>query len=464
MADERTKEALEMVEKGVREIFSSENFREYLSFLSRFHSYSLSNTILIMSQYPQATLVAGFNSWRKKFNRFVRRGEKAIRILAPYETRSKVLVEKRDEKGRLLIDENGIVQKEEIEQRNVSFMVVNVFDVSQTEGDPLPTFMKTKELSGTSKEIQALYRAIRKICKIPVAVRSADADRVLKNGAKGYYDKLHDRIVINGSMSDKQKLKTLAHEYAHSLLHKQTDKPETQREIEAESLAYVICDHFGIDTGDYSFSYVASYASEDLSSLKEILLNIHESAHTIISSIEPAYKESLKELGADKTVESSVPLCRENYHRLCRFAGPVLRGDAFFMKLTSPGKMELNIEKIGEDRVALSHTYYENGEVMADPDMELVFDNEKEVLKAESYQLDALGICERAGDREESGNDLNAFLSDWLRSIERGNYRIAEIETEDKEMNYADSFRALKEYCRPYGLLSRLEGRREKER
>lgn len=464
MSDDRTREALEMVEEGVRKIFCSENYRDYLSFLSRFHSYSFNNTILIMSQYPQATLVAGFSSWRKKFNRFVKRGEKAIRILAPYETRSKVLVEKRDEKGRPLFDENGRVVKEEVEQRNVSFMVVNVFDISQTEGDPIPVFMQTKELSGTSKEIRALYQAIRKVCKIPVIVRSADSDGVLRDGAKGYYDKLHDRIVLNGSMSDKQKLKTLAHEYAHSLLHKQTEKERSQREIEAESLAYVICDHFGIDTADYSFSYVASYAGEEMSRLKEILLNIHESAHTIICSLEPAFKEMMKELRETKETEMPKLLWSDNYHKLCRFAAPLIKGDAFYMKLTSPGKLELNIEKIGEDRIALSHTYYENGEMLADPDMELVFNNKTETLKAERYQLDALGICENASDSERSENDLNTFLSDWLRSIERGGYKISEIETEGRNMNYADSSRALKDYCRPYGLLSRIEGRRGKER
>ena len=164
-----------MIEQGVKDVFSSDNFRNYLSFLSKFHTYSLNNMILIMSQYPEATLVAGYNSWSKNFNRHVNKGERAIKILAPYEYKNNVLVDKRDAVGNLVIDKDGNVEQEEKERKMIGFMVVNVFDVAQTSGEPLPE-LDNRELTGSSGEIKALIESIQEICEMTTKERNAKAN------------------------------------------------------------------------------------------------------------------------------------------------------------------------------------------------------------------------------------------------------------------------------------------------
>ena len=455
-----------MIEQGVRDVFSSDNFRNYLSFLSKFHTYSLNNMILIMSQYPEATLVAGYSSWSKNFNRHVNKGERAIKILAPYEYSDSVLVDKSDENGIAVLDKDGNVEQKEKERKMIGFMVVNVFDVAQTSGEPLPE-LDTHELTGSGIEIKALIESIREICDIPIEFKETESDSILRNGAKGYYDKSKDRIVVSSSMDDKQIVKTLAHEYSHSRLHKETDKPQFQREVEAESLAYVICDHFGIDTSDYSFTYVAAYASEHPEELKQILLDIHASAHEIIEKIDPIFEEKLIELNKDIQYEPPVGEAiegsreRANYERLEAFAKPVLMGDAYYMKLSSPGMMDLHVERIIDDRIAVSHYYKQNGDMMADPDMEFTVDKENRLLMAYSYQQDNLCYYCMASDGKQTADDLNYFASDWLENIANNRYRISEIDIEGKEMNSEDNYKELKEFCGRYGMKRMVEKRKE---
>ena len=464
--DDRTKEAFEMIEQGVKDVFSSDNFRNYLSFLSKFHTYSLNNMILIMSQYPEATLVAGYNSWSKNFNRHVNKGERAIKILAPYEYKNNVLVDKRDAVGNLVIDKDGNVEQEEKERKMIGFMVVNVFDVAQTSGEPLPE-LDNRELTGSSGEIKALIESIQEICDIPIEFKEMESDSILMNGAKGYYDKSRDRIVVSSSMDDKQIVKTLAHEYSHSRLHKETDKPQFQREVEAESLAYVICDHFGIDTSDYSFTYVAAYASEHPDELKQILLDIHASAHEIIEKIDPIFEEKLLEVNQEiqyqPPVGDAIEGSREraNYEKLEAFAKPILMGDAHYMKLSSPGMMDLNVERIIDDRIAVSHYYKQNGDMMADPDMEFTVDTENRLLMAYSFQQDNLCYYCMASDSKQAADDLNYFASDWLENIGNNRYRISEIDIEGKEMTAKDNYKELKEFCGKYGLSRLVEKRKE---
>ena len=464
--DDRTKEAFEMIEQGVKDVFSSDNFRNYLTFLSKFHTYSLNNMILIMAQYPEASLVAGYNSWSKNFNRHVNKGEKAIRILAPYEVKNKVMVDKKDPDGNVMLDQDGNVEQEEKERKTISFMVVNVFDVSQTSGEPLPD-LDVKELSGSDSSIKALIEAIKELSDIPIEFKAMETDSILLNGAKGYYDKSADKIVVSSSMDDKQIVKTLAHEYAHSRLHKQTDKPQFQREVEAESLAFVICDHFGIDTSDYSFTYVAAYASEHPDELKQILLDIHASAHEIIEKIDPIYEEKLLEANKDNqylppagdAIEGSRE--RANYEKLEAFAKPILTGDAHYMKLSSPGMMDLNIERVIDDRIAMSHYYKQNGDMMADPDMEFTVDTENRMLMAYSFQQDNLAYYVTAADSKEMGEDLNYFATDWLENIANNRYRITEIDIEGKEMTVKDNYKELKDFCSNYGMSRMVEKKKE---
>ena len=345
-------------------------------------------------------------------------------------------------------------------------MVVNVFDVSQTSGEPLPD-LDVKELSGSDSSIKALIEAIKELSDIPIEFKSMESDSILLNGAKGYYDKSADKIVVSSSMDDKQIVKTLAHEYAHSRLHKQTDKPQFQREVEAESLAFVICDHFGIDTSDYSFTYVAAYASEHPDELKQILLDIHASAHEIIEKIDPIYEKKLlevnQELRYQPPVGNAIEGSREraNYEKLEAFAKPILTGDAHYMRLSSPGMMDLNIERVVDDLIAVSHYYEQNGDLMADPCMEFGIDKENRMLMAFSFQQDNLCYFCMADDNKQTADDLNYFASDWLENIANNRYRITEIDIEGKEMTAKDNYKELKDFCSKYGMGRLVEKKKE---
>lgn len=290
--EEKTKQAFEMIEQGVKDVYSSDNFRKYLSCCSKFHSYSLNNTLLILAQKPDATLVAGYNAWQRNFNRHVDKGERGLIILAPVTSKITQLMDKADEDGNPLLDENGDPIKEERVINQLRFTTTTVFDISQTSGEPLPSLIHN--LTGSSDEILAFIDSVKNICTIPIDYHSPSKDAVLAGGAKGYYSIAEDRIVLNMELEDMQIAKTLIHEYSHSILHKKTDKDSDQREIEAESLAFVLCDHFGIDTSDYSFGYIASYAAQDEAKLKTILSNIQSSAHEMIDKLEPLFAQNLK--------------------------------------------------------------------------------------------------------------------------------------------------------------------------
>ena len=290
--EEKTKQAFEMIEQGVKDVYSSDNFRKYLSCCSKFHSYSLNNTLLILAQKPDATLVAGYNAWQHSFNRHVDKGERGLIILAPVTSKITQLMDKADEDGNPILDENGDPIKEERVINQLRFTTTTVFDISQTSGEPLPSLIHN--LTGSSDEILAFIDSVKNICTIPIDYHSPSKDAVLAGGAKGYYSIAEDRIVLNMELEDMQIAKTLIHEYSHSILHKKTDKDSDQREIEAESLAFVLCDHFGIDTSDYSFGYIASYAAQDEAKLKTILSNIQSTAHEMIDKLEPLFVENLK--------------------------------------------------------------------------------------------------------------------------------------------------------------------------
>lgn len=290
--EEKTKQAFEMIEQGVKDVYSSDNFRKYLSCCSKFHSYSLNNTLLILAQKPDATLVAGYNAWQRNFNRHVDKGERGLIILAPVTSKITQLMDKADEDGNPVLDENGDPIKEERVINQLRFTTTTVFDISQTSGEPLHSLIHN--LTGSSDEILAFIDSVKDICTIPIDYHSPSKDAVLAGGAKGYYSIAEDRIVLNMELEDMQIAKTLIHEYSHSILHKKTDKDSDQREIEAESLAFVLCDHFGIDTSDYSFGYIASYAAQDEAKLKTILSNIQSTAHEMIDKLEPLFAQNLK--------------------------------------------------------------------------------------------------------------------------------------------------------------------------
>ena len=437
--DEKTKAAFERIEQGVKDVYSSENFKQYLSCLSKFHSYSLNNTLLILSQKPEATLVAGYRSWQNNFNRHVNKGENGLTILAPVVFKEKREMNQLDENGNVVLDASGNALKENREVNITYFRTTTVFDISQTSGEPLPTFLH--DLTGSSQEVQALIQTIQTVCTIPIEFKTETEDITLLTGAKGYYSPTSDKIVVNKDLEDLQIAKTLIHEYAHSILHKQTDKDQSQREIEAESFAFVICDHFGLDTSEYSFGYIASYANNDPKELKEILNNIQSTVHEMIEQLEPIYKEKLIML-TKEDIE------HENYKLFENIARPILTGDAIYMKYSTPHFMDLNIEMFDENRYVMAHNYVLNGDLMADPDVEFIVDKDKELLLPQTYQQDNLQFYEVA-DTPLKQNELNQFMNQWLKNIPEQKYKVNAIYTEKDEIT---NKKDIQKFCEQHGI------------
>ena len=256
----------------------------------------------------------------------------------------------------------------------------------------------------------------------------------------------------------------MIHEFAHSLLHKQTEKNSNQKEIEAEALAFVICDYFGIDTSDYSFGYIASYANGDIEEMKKILNEIQSNAHEIIVQLEPVYKEKLQELTSSLPLQVDYDLAHKNFENLYKFAKPLLDGDAHYMRFSTKGYMDLIIENIGDNKIAMSHYYELNGDLMADPDVEFVVDHENKYLIGDSFQQDNLAYYERANDNPIIINDINDFASDWLSNIKNARYKIEEIYTEDAHYTMSENQKELKQYCKDHGIMNIVRKEKELER
>lgn len=294
MADNRTeqqrvKEITDKLEEGLKELFESEKYKSYLSTMSKFHNYSFNNTLLIAMQKPDATLVAGYKAWQKNFDRHVNKGEKAIRILAPAPYKIKEERDKLDPvTGELLFDENGMPQKENVEITIPAFCPVSVFDVSQTDGKPIPE-LETVELLQTVEGYEDFVKALMEVAPVPIGFEDIPGE------SKGYFHTEEKRIAVQENMSEIQTLKTMVHEVAHSMLHnkelnKDIDAPVKDRntkEVEAESIAYTVCQHFGIDTSDYSFGYIAGWSSgKEMTELKASLDTIRRTASELITGIE----------------------------------------------------------------------------------------------------------------------------------------------------------------------------------
>ncbi len=302
-AQDRINEITDKLEKGIKELFDGDKFRKYLNTMSKFHDYSFNNTMLIAMQKPDATLVAGFNSWKNKFQRNVNRGEKGIQIFAPapYTIRKEQTKMDKDS-GLPVLDNDGKPVTEEVEVKIPAFKVVSVFDVSQTSGKELPT-LGVDELKGDVQNFEKFFEALKTVAPVPVTFED------IRSGAKGYFDKEKNTIAINEGMSETQTVKTAIHEIAHSLLHNRNlivsdlDKPKDRNteEVEAESIAYTVCQHFGIDTSDYSFAYVASWGSgKELPELKASLETIRSTANDIINKLEDILLGRQKEHVQDK--------------------------------------------------------------------------------------------------------------------------------------------------------------------
>ena len=302
---EKLKEITDRLEQGITELFDSERYKEYLQVMSKFHNYSFNNTLLIAMQKPDASLIAGFNAWKNNFGRNVMRGEKGIRILAPSPYKIRQEVEKKDpQTGKTVIGGDGKPVTETKEIQIPAYKVVAVFDVSQTEGRELPS-ISANELTGDVEQYEDFFAALEKTSPVPMGFEK------IEGTAHGYYHLEEKRIAIDEGMSELQNLKTAIHEIAHAKLHdidfnapqeEQPDRPDRRtREVQAESVAYTVCQHYGLDTSDYSFGYVAGWSSgRELAELKSSLETIRATAAEIINSIDGHFAELQKEREAAK--------------------------------------------------------------------------------------------------------------------------------------------------------------------
>ena len=305
---QRVQELTDKLKQGLQDLFNSDSYRNYLSTMSKFHNYSFNNTLLIAMQKPDATLVAGYKALQKNFERHVNKGEKAIRILAPAPYKIKEERDKIDPVTQeLLLDKDGNPQKEEVEITIPVFRAVSVFDVAQTDGKPIPE-LAAKELLSDVEGYQDMIRAVEAISPVPIELEEIAGD------SKGYYDREAKRIAVQENMSESQTLKTMIHEVAHSKLHskeveqdEQMRKDRNTKEVEAESIAYTVCQHFGVDTSDYSFGYIAGWSSgRDTKELRASMDTIRRTASELITGIEEQLQELQRnrEVSQEQTKES----------------------------------------------------------------------------------------------------------------------------------------------------------------
>ena len=309
---EKLKEITDRLEQGITELFESERYREYLRVMSKFHNYSFNNTLLIAMQKPDASLVAGFSAWKNNFGRNVMKGQKGIKIIAPSPYKVKQEMKKIDPHTQQpIIGKDGKPVTEEKEITIPAYKVVSVFDVSQTEGKELPD-IAVDELTGDVERYRDFFAALEKTSPVPIGFEQ------IPGSSHGYYHLEDKRIAIQEGMSELQTLKTAIHEIAHAKLHDiDLNAPENEqqprvdrrtREVEAESVAYTVCQHYGLDTSDYSFGYVAGWSSgRELSELKSSLETIRSAAAEIINSIDETLAELSKAQDKEQTAGQEQP-------------------------------------------------------------------------------------------------------------------------------------------------------------
>ncbi len=306
---EEMRDLFTKIDEGVKEVFESENYKTYLSYMGKFTNYSAGNCILIMLQKPDASLVAAFGKW-KEFGRTVNKGEKGIAILAPMTFKTKEVKEQlvKDVRGNQIYNPDGSEKKEKVETEHtdVGFKKVYVFDVSQTSGEPVPEYIHDLSEEIEDEQVEAILSAVSKATGLPVEYED------IKSCAKGYFDYGEHRIAIQSGMSGAQTVKTAIHEAAHALLHDPDKKLPTanstrsDKEVQAESVAYIVASRYGIDTSDYSFPYIASWSSgKPLDQLNRFLNELHKASRTICNAIDT----ELAALSEEQTEEQDEDEC-----------------------------------------------------------------------------------------------------------------------------------------------------------
>ena len=303
-AESKLDTIMKSLEEGVEKVFTSEQYQMYLQTMAKFHNYSFNNTLLIAMQRPDATLLAGYQTWQKKFHRHVKRGEKGIKIIAPVPVKEKRQVEKIDEETQeIVIGIDGQPETETVERILPRFRVTTVFDVSQTEGEPLPT-LEVNELVGDVFIYEDFMKGLEEISPVPFQFQE------IGSGAKGYYSNAEKLVAIQTGMSQAQTMKTAVHETAHAIFHDRDvmeengiTKDRITKEVEAESVAYVVCNHFGLDTSDYSFNYVAGWSSDkEMPELRSSMDTIRLTSSQLIADI----TEKLLELQKTRKLENDI--------------------------------------------------------------------------------------------------------------------------------------------------------------
>ena len=308
---QQVREITDKLEQGIKELFESERFKEYLRTMSKFYNYSFNNTLLIAMQKPEATYVAGYTSWQRNFDRQVMKGEKGIKILAPAPYKAQEEREKIDPLTKKpMIGADGKAVTETVEVLRPAFKVVSVFDVSQTDGKELPDII-VDELKGTVENYEAFLDALRQESPVPISFED------IPGGAKGFFSPVESRIAIQEGMSEIQTVKTAIHEIAHAKLHAvnpdektapEDKKDRHTKEVEAESVAYTVCQRYGIETSDYSFGYIAGWSSgKETKELKSSLDTIRKTAAEMIEGIDAKLKVLLAEKAQSAEKESEMP-------------------------------------------------------------------------------------------------------------------------------------------------------------
>ena len=401
---ERMKEITDRLETGIQELFESERYKAYLTTMSKFHSYSFNNTLLIAMQGGQ--LVAGYNKWRDDFHRNVKKGEKAIKILAPAPFKAKKEVQKLDAQGRPVIGKDGKPVTEVQEIQVPAFKIVSVFDVSQTEGEPLPS-IGAEELTGSVERYGEFFKALEQTSPVPIGFED------IPGGSHGYYHLTEKRIAIQEGMSELQTLKTAIHEIAHSKLHaidpeapaiEQADRPDSRtREVQAESVAYAVCQHYGLDTSDYSFGYVAGWSSgKDLKELKVSLETIRATAHELITTIDGHLAQLQKERQAQQEQPQAAPL-----EQAAEQPDP----DSVFSKLSPEQQQEMTDSVKAMLQTLIEADLKSTGEVSQ---------GTKEAVQAQGFSIAGDGTLEQAKAPQEAAYRLESGDYLYIQTSESG--------------------------------------------
>ena len=401
---ERMKEITDRLETGIQELFESERYKAYLTTMSKFHSYSFNNTLLIAMQGGQ--LVAGYNKWRDDFHRNVKKGEKAIKILAPAPFKAKKEVQKLDAQGRPVMGKDGKPVTEVQEIQVPAFKIVSVFDVSQTEGEPLPS-IGVEELTGSVERYGEFFKALEQTSPVPIGFED------IPGGSHGYYHLTEKRIAIQEGMSELQTLKTDIHEIAHSKLHaidpeapaiEQADRPDSRtREVQAESVAYAVCQHYGLDTSDYSFGYVAGWSSgKDLKELKASLETIRATAHELITTIDGHLAQLQKERQAQQEQPQAAPM-----EQAAEQPDP----DSVFSKLPPEQQQEMTDSVKAMLQTLIDADLKSTGEVSQET---------KEAAQAQGFTIAGDGTLEQAEAPQEAAYRLESSDYLYIQTSETG--------------------------------------------